>query len=214
VTKKKYKPIAKKVKPVITSVPNEFCIECNIIGYPLEELPTLSQNPPPFVPTGRYTEERMHALQECHGDFLLPEELKLLHHLMSLQNSAFAWSDTERGSFKTEFFPPVKIPVIPHTPWIKCNIPIPPGIYDEVCTIICKKIESGIYECSNSAYCSRWFCTLKKDGKALHIVHSLEPLNQVTIRHSGVTPIPEHLTEQFAGRLCGAILDLYVGYDE
>ena len=78
-------------------------------------------------------------------------------------------------------YPPVKIPVIPHTPWIKRNILIPPGIYDEVCTIICKKIESGIYERSNSTYHSRWFCTLKKDGKALCIVHSLEPLNRVTI---------------------------------
>jgi hypothetical protein len=36
----------------------------------------------------------------------------------------------------------------------------------------------------------------------------------VTIQHSGVTPIPEHLAENFAGRACGAMLDLYVGYDE
>ena len=26
--------------------------------------------------------------------------------------------------------------------------------------------------------------------------------------------MPEHLAEQFAGRACGAALDLYVGYDE
>ena len=214
VTKKKYKPVAKKVKPVVASVPNEFRIERNIIGDPLANIPTLSPNPPLFTPCGRYTEERMIALQTRHGDFLLPEEMKLLHHLMSLQNEAFAWSDLERGSFKTEYFPPVEIPVIPHTPWIERNIPIPPGIYDEVCAIIRKKIESGVYERSNSAYRSRWFCTLKKDGKALRIVHSLEPLNRVTIKHSGVTPIPEHLAEQFAGRSCGAVLDLYVGYDE
>jgi hypothetical protein len=29
-----------------------------------------------------------------------------------------------------------------------------------------------------------------------------------------VPPIPEHLAEQFAGRSCGAVLDLYIGYDE
>ena len=179
--KKKYKPVSKKVRLVITSVLNKFHIKHNIIGNLLEELPTLPQNPPPFVPTGRYTEECKCAFQEHHGDFLLPEEMKLLHHLMSLQNDAFTWSDLERGSFKTKFFLPVEIPVMPHTPWIKHNIPIPPGIYDEVCAIICKKIKSGVYERSNSAYRSRWFCTLKKDGKALHIVHSLEPLNQVTI---------------------------------
>src|SRR6202020_1729716 len=55
---------------------------------------------------------------------------------------------------------------------------------------------------------------LKKGGKALRLVHSLEPLNKVTIRHSGVVPIPDHLAEQFANRACGAMLDLYVGYDE
>jgi len=51
-------------------------------------------------------------------------------------------------------------------------------------------------------------------GTSLQIVHSLEPLNHITIKHSGVPPIPEHLAEQFAGCSCSAMLDLYVGYDE
>ena len=55
---------------------------------------------------------------------------------------------------------------------------------------------------------------LKKDGIALRIVHSLEPLNKITIKHLGLPPIPDHMAEQFAGRACGASLDLYVGYDE
>ena len=74
VTKKKYKPVAKKVRPVIASVPNEFHIERNIIGDPLAELPTLSHNPPPFVPTGRYTEERKCALQEPMALFCYPKK--------------------------------------------------------------------------------------------------------------------------------------------
>ena len=45
-------------------------------------------------------------------------------------------------------------------------------------------------------------------------MQSLEPLNAVTIAHSGVPPFTEQLVEQFAGRSCGAMLDLYVGYDE
>ncbi|OBZ73903.1 hypothetical protein A0H81_06079 [Grifola frondosa] len=94
------------------------------------------------------------------------------------------------------------------------QIPIPPGIFDEVCRIIRKKIEAGVYEPSNSSYRSRWFCVLKKDGKALRLVHSLEPLNAVTIQHSGVPPIPEHIAEKFGNRACGGMLDLYVGYDE
>ena len=45
-------------------------------------------------------------------------------------------------------------------------------------------------------------------------MHSLEPLNAVTIAHSGVPPATEELAEHFAGRACGGTLDLYVGYDE
>ena len=38
-------------------------------------------------------------------------------------------------------------------------------------------------------------------------------MNRVTIQHSGVPPIPDHLAETFAGRACIGILDLFVGYD-
>jgi hypothetical protein len=131
-----------------------------------------------------------------------------------MQNTGFAWNDTERGRFREDFFPPVSIPVIPHTPWVLRNIPIPPGIYDEVCKIIRTKINAGVYEPSNSSYRSRWFTVLKKGGISLRLVHSLEPLNKVTIQHSGVPPHTEQIAEQFAGRACGGMLDLYVGYDE
>ena len=39
-------------------------------------------------------------------------------------------------------------------------------------------------------------------------------MNRISIQHSGVPPIPDHMAEQFAGRSCGTALDLYVGYDE
>jgi hypothetical protein len=55
---------------------------------------------------------------------------------------------------------------------------------------------------------------LKKGGISLHIIHSLEPLNTVTIQHSGVPPFMNQLAEHFAGHACGGILNLYVGYDE
>jgi hypothetical protein len=106
------------------------------------------------------------------------------------------------------------MPVVPHTPWVQRNIPIPPGLYEELCKLVKQKIDAGVFEPSNSSYRSRWFCGLKKDGKSLRIVQSLEPLNQVTIAHSGVPPFTEQLAEQFAGRSCNIMLDLYVGYDE
>jgi len=71
-----------------------------------------------------------------------------------------------------------------------------------------------MYEPSNSSYRSRWFCMVKKDGKSLQIVHSLEPLNQVMIKHAGVTPFTDQISEHFAGHAYSGMLDLYVGYDE
>ena len=214
-TKKKYKPVAQKTRPVLASLPDKFRIVRNIEGDPLSTMPTIPFAAPPFVPTGRYTRERRDALDKTLSHtFLRPAERDLIHHFMCLHNRAFAWDDSERGTFRTDFFPPVEIPVIPHTPWVQRNIPIPPGIYDEVCKVIRRKIDAGVYEPSNSSYRSRWFCVVKKDGKSLRLVHSLEPLNAVTIQHSGVPPIPEHVAEQFAGRACGATFDLYVGYDE
>ncbi|EPQ49779.1 hypothetical protein GLOTRDRAFT_51612, partial [Gloeophyllum trabeum ATCC 11539] len=59
---------------------------------------------------------------------------------MSKHDQAFAWNDSERGRFRKDFFPPIEFPVLPHTPWIQKNIPIPPGIYNEVCAVIKKKI--------------------------------------------------------------------------
>lgn len=189
--KKKYKPVHLKVNPVKATLPSEFRIERNIVGDPLEGMPSLPTNPPKFEPTGRYTAERQEAFRKRHDTgFLYPSELNLVDNLVANQEQAFAWNDTERGTFRHDFFPPVKMPVLPHTPWVERNIPIPPGIYDEVCGIIRKKIASGVYEPSNSSYRSRWFCVLKKDGKSLRIVHSLEPLNRVTIQHGGVPPIP------------------------
>ena len=133
---------------------------------------------------------------------------------MCLQNLGFAWNDSQRGSFRKDFFPPVRMPVVEHKPWVLRNIPIPPGIYNELCDLIRIKLAAGVYEPSNSAYRSRWFTVMKKGSKSFCIVHSLEPLNAVTIAQSGVTPYTEQIADHFAGRACAGVLDLYVGYDE
>ena len=212
---KKYKPVAQKVRPVLADLPEKFRINRNIVGDPLADMPALSPTPPPFQPTGRYTAENKERIDSVHpGNFLWPGERDLMHHFMSLQNEGFAWNDTQRGRFCEDFFPPVLMPVVEHKPWVLRNMPIPPGIFDELCRMITVKLEAGVYERSNSSYRSRWFTVLKKGGTSLRIVHSLEPLNAVTIAHSGVPPHTEHIAEQFAGRACGGILDLYVGYDE
>lgn len=211
---KKYKPVAQKVRPIYGDLPDKFRIKREILGDPLKDLPTLPTHPPEFTPHGRYTQERKEDMDKVHSeDFLLPEERKLLHHVIRSHDKAFAWDETEKGRFREDFFPPVIIPTVEHLPWVLRNIPIPPGLYKIICELIMDKIKSGVYEPSNSSYRSRWFTVLKKNGK-LRIVHSLEPLNAVTIAHSGLPPATEDLAECFAGRACGGILDLFVGYDE
>lgn len=180
-TKKKYKPVAKKVRPIVVQLSGKYRIIWDIQGDPLVEMPELQKIPPPFEPTGCYMEERKIGLEQAQLGFLSEEEMKLLHHFLCLQNMGFAWSDVERGRFHSDFFPPVEFPVIPHVPYIQKNIPILPGIYNEVCGIIKKKLDSGIYKPSNAPYRTQWFCTLKKDKKSLRIVHSLELLNTISI---------------------------------
>ena len=213
--KKKYKPVAQKVRPILDTLPSHFHIERNIISDPLTDLLTLSPHPPPFTPCGCYTEEQHAKMDDLHStDFLWPAEHELLHHFVSLQNEGFTWDDSEHGHFHEDFFPPVEIPVVAHTPWVQRNIPIPPGIYDEVCRIIRVKMDAGVYKRSNSSYRLCWFCIVKKDTMSLCLVHSLEPLNAVTIQHSGITPFTEQIAEQIASQACSGILDLYIGYNE
>lgn len=211
---KKYKPVDQKVRPVYTMSPEEFRIVREIKGNPLQDLEPLPFHPPEFTPTGRYTQERKDWFEEAHPDFWLPEERKLMHHYMSIQNEAFAWEPSEKGSFKPEFFKPVKIATVPHRPWVERQGGIAPYLFDSMCEQMREKIKAGVWEPSNSSYRSRWFCVLKKDGKSLRIVHSLEPLNAVSIAHSGLPPNIEELAGRCAGLACGTTMDLYVGYDE
>jgi hypothetical protein len=77
----------------------------------------------------------MKEFEKVHGkgDFLNLLKMAVIHDFMCKHNDGFLWHDSKSGSFKEEFFPPVGIPVVPHTPWTERNIRIPPGIYKEVC---------------------------------------------------------------------------------
>ena len=94
-TTKKYKPVALKIKPVGSDLPTHFRIIRNIVGDPLADLPTLNPNPPPFTPTGRYTQERKDLFDKNNEEFLLPAERDLMHHFMMLHQDGFAWTDSE-----------------------------------------------------------------------------------------------------------------------
>lgn len=209
----KYKPVAKKVRPVATDTPAEFRVERRMVGDPLADLPKLPVHPPEGEPGTRLTKERGEKFDWDPGGFLWPEELKLVKWLVRAHETAFAWDASERGTFREDIFPPLKIPTIPHKPWVYRNIPIPPAIYSDVVEIIKEKIAAGVYEPSTSSYRSRWFCVVKKDGKSLRLVHDLQPLNAVSIQDSAVPPHVDSIAEAFAGHAVFGMYDLMVGYD-
>ena len=126
-------------------------------------LPSLPRQPPEFVPSEKFTEERKEKMDINPSAFLWPEEEKLVLFLIKAQEAAIAWDPTKRGNFRKDYFEPVVIPTVEHILWVERNIPIPPGIYDEVVRIIKEKIKVSVYERSNSSYQSKWFCVLKKD---------------------------------------------------
>ena len=144
--------------------------------------------------------------------FLWSEEKKLAAQVLLNNELALAWDESEKGRFCDDYFDPVVIPTIEHTPWVHHQPPIPPGICDEVIKLIKSKIVSGVYEPSNSSYQSHWFCVTKKNG-SIHIVHDLQSLNAVTIKDAATLPYVEHFAEQSATQSIYTMMDLFVGYD-
>jgi len=147
-----YKKVANKVKPVATTMPSHARIIRRFPEDPLISLPILSPHPPAFTPGKRLTQERMDQLGVFQNEFLLPEERKLAARVLANNELALAWDETEKGRFRDDYFQPVIIPTIEHTPWVHRQPPIPPGIRDEVVKLIKSKIASGVYEPSNSSY--------------------------------------------------------------
>ena len=194
-----YKKVANRVKPVATTMPQHARIIRKIPEDPILTIPHLSHHPPTFVPGQRLSQEWIDKLGIFKNEFLWPEEQKLVGQVLLNNETGLTWDETEKGRFRDDYFPPVVIPTIEHTPWVHRQPPIPPGIRDEVIRLIKSKIVSGVYEPSNSSYQSRWFYVAKKNG-SVRIVHDLQPLNAVTIKDAATLPYVEHFAEQCAGR--------------
>ena len=207
-----YKTVDRKVKPVPAVFPEDARVRRQFPEDPLLSLSRLPFQPPDFKPNGRLTQERLEEMKINDDGFLWPEEEKLFIHILQQHQNHFVFEDSQRGSFREDYFSPYIIPLVPHVPWAFSNIPIPPGIKDKVVTLLKEKIAAGVYEPSQSSYRSRWFCVLKKNGK-LRIVHDLQPLNKVTIRDAGLPPNLDNFVEPFAGRQCYTVFDLYWGFD-
>ena len=207
-----YKRVNQKVKLVAGTFPEFARVMRQFPKDPLLSLPILTPHPLEFKLMERISEEGIKMLLINEEGWLWPEEIKLFQHIMVLNQDALAFEEDQRGTFKESYFSPYIIPVEPHTPWVYKNIPIPPGIKDKVIQLLKDKMKAGVYEHSQSAYRSRWFCVLKKNGK-LRIVHDLQPLNKVTIRDAGLPPIVDDFVEPFAAKACTTVFDLFWGFD-
>ena len=207
----KYKPVAKKVRPVNEAMPQH-------INPPLQR-PELSRDPyktpltmhpPEFKETGRVTKERLEMVNFGPDGWLSEEEMKLILHVIVLREKAVAFDETERGCLKHEWGLPYVIPVVEHKPWQKRAIPIPKAMKEEYVELVRERLHTGLYEQSTSSYSSPVFCVLKQNGK-LRVVHDLPELNKVTIKDAGLPPAPEEFVEAFAGRACYGLGDIIGG---
>ena len=108
-----------------------------------------NRNPPDFeLDGGRLTQERLDKMNLNSTGFLWPEELKLFQHILQVHQNHFVFEDSQRGSFREDYFSPYIIPVVPHVPWAFANIPIPPGIRERVVDLLREKMAAGVYEAS------------------------------------------------------------------
>ncbi|RDX42280.1 hypothetical protein OH76DRAFT_1333527, partial [Lentinus brumalis] len=167
----KYKPVARKVKPVSTSMPDLSTQAFKPLEIPIPDpLPT---NPPPFKTLdfdARITPERLDViLATIPDDFLSKEEVDLIAFVILARRLAVAFTDHERGTFSRLWFPDYKIPVIEHTPWQQAPIPIPFASRSRVTDILTNAFASGKYEPACSSYRSRVFPVAKKNPGDLRL---------------------------------------------
>jgi hypothetical protein len=207
----KYKPVSRKVRPVPGVTPEDTKVTRRFPADPLLNLPTLPTEPPAFAPTDKFTQERMDNLKVDEKNDLTYDERALFKHVLLINERSIAFDDNERGTFRQDYFSDYKIPLMEHEPWSEPNIPVPPGLREEIMQLLREKIEAGVYEPTQSSYRSKWFCVKKKTG-GLRIVHDLQQLNSVTIRDAGVPPILDGFVEAFAGRSVYSVLDMYWGF--
>ncbi|KAF9536200.1 hypothetical protein CPC08DRAFT_617445, partial [Agrocybe pediades] len=142
----KYKPVAKKVHSVAATLPEEFRIVRRIPLDPLEGMLQLPVLPPEPMPGERYTQERMADMDINPEGFFTEQEVWLIHWIIRAHEKAFAWNESEKGHFREDYFDPIKLPVLPHTPWAEKMAPIPPGIMKEINEVIVQKVAAETYE--------------------------------------------------------------------
>jgi len=110
---------------VLAPVDEEFRVARSLPDDPLAGMIPLPTHPPDFIPRKCFTQERADTLDLDPANWLWLDEVKLVRWIVHQQEMAFTWEPLEHGRMDPKYFPPVKIPTVPHTPWVLRNIPIP-----------------------------------------------------------------------------------------
>lgn len=113
-----YKKVANWVKPVATTLSEEYRIVCKLPHNPLT-------HPPNVSPGKRYTAKWAEMQKVNPTGFLTSEEEKLCHWIFRTHEDGFAWCKEEKGKFTSDYFDLVRIPIIEHILWFHKNYPYP-----------------------------------------------------------------------------------------
>ena len=82
---------------MLASLPEDYHIIRHIPIDPLLSLPSLPTHPPNFTPRTRLTQEHLKDLDLNRYGFLWPLELKLLIHILHINELRLAWTEAEKG---------------------------------------------------------------------------------------------------------------------
>ena len=219
--KAKYKPVAKRVKPVSpgqTSRDSPFAWT-----HANEELLT---NPPHIDEwmldiakrardrtTIRITPERLETMNIGAPGFLSSEEQSLVELVVLANDNAFSFETSEIGLIKDEVIPPYQIKTIPHQAFQSKSYPVPNAFFPAVKDMLRDKLNSKMLEPSNGPYSNPFFVLPKAVGHPRLLI-DMQRVNAVTIRDAMQPPVIEDIVERAAGCPILFILDAHSGYDQ
>ncbi|KAF8304851.1 hypothetical protein DL93DRAFT_2033518, partial [Clavulina sp. PMI_390] len=161
-----YKPVSKRKRPIAVTLPHLRREPYKPIPEPI--IPKLPHHPPnwkEFAYTKKLTPERVKQLVDSvTPGFLSEEELSLLIWVVGQNEDALAWDDSERGTFKPQYFPDYIMETVEHVPWQEAPIRIPEAIKEETIDMLRQQIANGNLEPAQASYRARVFVVLKPKG--------------------------------------------------
>ena len=150
----RYKPVAKKVNPVLTMDPDSI-----VPDYRLIEIGEIKDLPvhPTSLETLKYTEQLMKErvsdiIAKIPVGFLTKSEVELLVGILFEYEGAIVFTDAERGAFSQHYYPDYVICTMPHVLWQTKPIQLPQAKREEVLRLMKEQMVAGKYGPSSASY--------------------------------------------------------------